>query len=449
MGAKAGQRGKPGKGRAAGRQRLGLIVFGALFVLLFVGFAIAEGIGSPSVPSGDVAAIEDVPEEIGQISQKDLDRAVVQQVAQAKLKKPPEPGSDKFQELKTAALGELLDQAWIQGQAEELDITVTDKQVEDELAAIKKQSFGTDKAYEKFLDESKFSQEDVNDRVLLQLLSTQIQEKVSGEAPKATSEEVQAYYDAEKDSQFTTKESRDVRIVLNKDKGKVEAAKKELDADNSPDSWKKVAAKYSTDPTSKSKGGLQEGITEEFLQGPLKAAVFDSATGEIVGPVEFQGNYFVVEVVKLNPGKVQTLAEAKAQIESTLGQETQQEFFSEFVTDYQVKWAQRTQCASSVTDGITKASLRDELSRRCANVKSSGRPANAPEACYEADPKTPATECPSPVTPISPALPGTVTEAKPKGEPFPQRPRPEGLGEETGEEVPTPAGVPPAGATGE
>ncbi|HEU4463268.1 MAG TPA: peptidyl-prolyl cis-trans isomerase [Solirubrobacterales bacterium] len=449
MGAKAGQRGKTGRNRDAGRQRLALIVFGVLFVLLFAGFAIAQGLGAPSVPSGDVALIEDLPDDVGNISQEEFDRAFLQQVAQAKLKKDPEPGTDKFEELKTAALGELLDQAWIQGQAEELDISVTPKQVEDELATIKKQSFPSDKAYEKFLEESKYTQEDVDDRVLLQLLSTQIQEKVSGEAPKPSSEDIQAYYDAEKDSQFTTKESRDVRIVLNKDKGEVEAAKKALDADSSPDSWKKVAAKYSSDPTSKSKGGLQEGITEEFLQGPLKEAVFSSATGELVGPLEFQGNFFVVEVVKLNPGKVQNLAEAKSQIESTIGQETQQEFFSEFVTDYQVRWAQRTQCASSVTDGITKASLVDELSRRCANVKSSGRPANAPEACYEADPKTPATECPSPVTPISPALPGSVTEAKPKGEPFPQRPRPEGLGEETGEEVPTPAGVPPTGATGE
>ncbi len=449
MGAKAGQRGKPGGNRAAGRQRLALIVFGALLVLLFAGFAIAQGIGSPSVPSGDVALIEDVPDEVGHISQEDFDRAVAQQIAQAKLKKAPEPGSDKFEELKTAALGELLDQAWIEGQAEELDISVTDKQVEDELATIKKQSFGTEKAYQKFLDESKFTQEDVDSRVRLQLLSTQIQEKVNGEAPKPSSEEIQAYYDAEKESQFTTKESRDVRIILNKDESKVEAAKKELEGDQTPDGWKKVAAKYSSDPTSKSKGGLQEGITEEFLQGPLKEAVFTAATGELVGPVKFQSNYVVLEVVKLNSAKEQKLPEVKAQIESTLGQETQQEFFSEFVTEYQVKWTQRTQCASSVTDGISKASLLDELSRRCANVKSSGRPANAPEACYEADPKTPATECPSPVTPISPALPGSVTEAKPKGEPFPQRPRPEGNGE-AGEEVPPgSAGVPPAGATGE
>jgi foldase protein PrsA len=412
---------------------LALILFGALLVLLFAGFAIAQGIGSPSVPSGDVALVEDVPDDGGSISQEDFDRAIVQQVAQAKLKKTPEPGSDKFEELKEGALGELLDQVWIQGQAAEMDIDVTDKQVEEELATIKKQNFGTENAYEKFLEESKFTQEDVDTRVRLQLLSTQIQEKVNGEAPKPSSEEIQAYFDAEKESQFTTAESRDVRLIINKDESKVEAAKKELEADNSEESWKKVAAKYSTDPTSKSKGGLQEGITEEFLQGPLKTAVFESATGELVGPVKFQTNYVLVEVVKLNSAKEQKLPEVKAQIESTLGQEIQQEFFSEFVSDFTTKWTQRTFCAEGY------------LIEKCSNYKGNGHPANASPACYEADPKTPAKECPSPVTPISPALPGSISESKPKGEPFPQRPIPE-AGGEAGEEVPVPAGaVPPTG----
>jgi parvulin-like peptidyl-prolyl isomerase len=443
VGAKAGQRGKPGGDRTAGRQRLALIIFGALFVLLFVGFAVTQGIGSPSVPSGDVALVEEVPEEIGHVSQEDFDRGLVQQIAQAKLKKKPEPGSEKYAELKLAALNELLDQVWIEGQAEELDISVTDKQVEDELATVKKQSFGSDEVYDKFLKESKYTQEDVNARVRLQLLSTQIQEKVSSEAPKLSSSAVKDYYEAEKAAQFTNKESRDVRIIINKDEGEVEAAKAQLEKDSSPANWKKVAAKYSSDPTSKSKGGLQKEITEEFLQGTLKEAVFDSATSELVGPIEFQGNFVLVEVVKLNPGKVQTLAEAKAQIESTLGQEKQQEFFSEFVTAYRTKWGQRTFCASSVTDGIEKAQLIDELASRCANVSSSGRPANAPEACYEEDPKTPAKECPSPVTPISPALPGSVTVTKPDGEPFQQRPQPESFGEAGGAGSELPPGTPP------
>jgi foldase protein PrsA len=429
VGAKAGQR----RDRSAGRQRLALILFGVLLVVLFVGFAVAQGLGSPSVPSGDVAMVQDVPDEVGQISQEDFDQAIAQQVAQAKLKKAPESGSEKFEELKEAALGELLDQAWIQGQAEELDISVTDKQVEDELATIKKQNFGSEKAYDKFLEESKFTQEDVDARVRLQLLSTQIQEKVSADAPKPSSEEIEAYYEAEKEAQFTTQASRDIRLVINKDKGKVEAAQKALEEDSSPANWKKVAAKYSSDTTSAAKGGLQEGLSEEFLEGPLKAAVFDSATGELVGPVKYQTNYVVLEVVKLNSAKEQKLPEVKAQIESTLGQEKQQEFFNEFVSDYTTRWTQRTYCA----DGY--------LIEKCSNYKGDGRPAGAPPACYEADPKTPATACPSPVTPISPALPGTVTETKPKGEQFPQRPLPE-ASEEAGEEVPVPAGaVPPTG----
>lgn len=415
---------------------MALILFGGLFVLLFIGFAVAQGIGSPSVPSGDVAIVEDVPDEIGSISREEFDRAMEQQASQAKLKKVPESGSDKYEELKTAAMGELLDQIWIQGEAEELDISVTDKQVEEELANIKKQSFGSEQAFEKFLEESKFTQEDVDNRVRLQLLSTKLQEAVSSSAPQPSEAEIEAYFEAEKASQFTTKESRDVRIIINKDKGEVEAAKALLEKDSSPGSWKKVAAKYSTDPTSKGKGGLQKEITEEFLQGPLKPLIFESATGELKGPVNFQGNFILAEVVKLNPEKVQTLEEARGQISSTLGEEKQQEFFSEFVVDFQTKWQQRTYCAEGF-----------EIEQRCANAKSDGRPANASPACYEEDPKTPAKECPSPVTPISPALPGTVTEAKPKGDAFPQRPQPEASAEQ-GEEVPTPvpgAAPPPAG----
>jgi foldase protein PrsA len=423
VGAKSGQRRKPGDGdRSAGRQRLALILFGALLALLFVGFAVAQGIGSPSVPSGDVAIVEDVPEEIGHVSKEDFDHAVVQQVAQAKLKKTPEPGSEKFEELKNAALGELLDQIWIQGQAEELDISVTEKQIEDELATIKKQSFGSEKAFQKFLEESKFTPEDVNDRVRLQLLSTQIQEVVNSQTPQPSNSEIESYYEAEKATQFTEGESRDIRVVINKDKAKVEAAKEALEEDSSPASWKKVAAKYSIDPTSKDKGGLQKGITEKLLKGELRAAIFDSATGELKGPIKFQGNYILVEVEKLNPEKVQSLGEARAQISSTLGQEKQQEFFSEFVTEYQTRWQERTYCAE------------DYLIERCSNFVGDGHPGNAPPACYEADPKVPAKECPAPVAPISPALPGSVTEQKPKGEPFPQRPLPEQTTEQ-GEEV--------------
>jgi parvulin-like peptidyl-prolyl isomerase len=440
VGAKAGQRGRSGRGpdrddRAAGRQRLGLILFGALLLVLFVGFAVAQGLTSPSVPSGDVAHISNVPDEFADISEDKLKRATIRQATsgEEKAKKPPKPGSDKYEELQEKALTELIEGVWIRGQGEELGIEVTEKQVEDELAAIKKQNFPSPAAYKKFLQESQFTQDEVNELVELQVVTKEIQEEISRQAPKPSSDQVEAYYEAEKEAQFTTKESRDVRLILNEDKGEVEAAKKALEKDSSPAAWKKAAGKYSSDPTSKAKGGLQEGITEEFLQGPLKAAIFDSPSGELVGPTKFEKNWVLSEVVKLTPEKVQTLAEAKPQIESTLGQQNQQEYLSEFVADFESKWNQRTVCA----DGF--------VIEKCGNFKGDGHPKNASPACYEADPKTPAKECPSPVTPISPALPGTVTATKPKGEPFPQRPLPDAA-PETGEEVPAGAVPPPAAA---
>lgn len=414
---------------------MALILFAAVFVLLFLGFAIAQGLGSPSVPSGDVAKVQDVPEELATVSQEEFDHVMAQQVAQAKLKKPPAPGSKKYEEMMEKAMGELLDQIWIKGEAEELGVKVTDKQVEEELAQIKKQNFPTKSSYQQFLKESKFTEEDVNDRVELQVLSNAVQEQVNSEAPAPSSSEVKSYYENEKASQFTEKESRDVRIIVNKDKAKVDAAKKALEKDHSPAGWKAAAKKYSSDPTSKAKGGLQEGITEEFLQEPLKKAIFSSATGELIGPEKYENNYLLLEVVKLNSAKVKSLAEVKAQIEETLKSEKQQEYFSEFVSDYQSKWQSRTFCASGYAI------------ERCANYTGSGHPKNAAPACYEADPTSPAKECPAPVTPISPALPGSITEQKPKGEPFPQRPQPESSGEEGKAGAETPPGAAPEGAT--
>jgi parvulin-like peptidyl-prolyl isomerase len=428
---------KQGQSRKLGRQRLALLIFGALFVILFAGYAIAQGIGHPSVPDGDVAIVEHVPDEIGTVSEADFKRALLQQASQGG-GKVPKPGDDKYDELKEAALGELLDTIWIQGEAEELGISVTPKQIATELATIKKQNFKTPGEYAKFLKTSHFTRADVLARVKLQLLSTQIQEGITKNAPPASEGEVADYYDTAKDSQFTTKESRDVHVIVNKDKAKVEEAKAALEKDDSDASWTKVAAKYSSDPTTKSKGGLQTGLTEEQLatQTGLEEAVFGNPTGVVVGPVDVEGNFFVVEVDKLNPTKVQTLDEVKTQVKSQLTQQLAQEVFSDFVAEYQSKWSSRTFCASGFTI------------ERCANFTGSGHPSSAPPACYEADPKSKAPlECPAPVAQVAPAVPGTTTLLKPQGERLPQRPRPEGLEEAAEGGLAPPEGVTP-GATG-
>jgi foldase protein PrsA len=404
----------------SGNKPIWLVVFAVVLVAIFVIFAVAQGIGaSTSVPAGAAAIVKSAPEGKGEITEAEAKRATGQQVAAAesaeegKKAKKIKPGSKKYEELKTAAMGELLDQIWLAGEAEALGITVTPKQIEAELKTIKEQNFPTAKAYKEFLEKSHFNQEDVDKRVELQILSTEIQEKVTNEAKPASNAQIKAYYEKEKATQFTTPASRDVRVIVNKNQKKVEEAQELIEAGNqSAKAWKEAAEKFSSDPTTKTTGGLQKGITEEFVKGELKKAIFGVPTGQLSDPVKFETNYLLVEPTKITPEKAKTLAETKGQISQTLNQQNQEKFFQEFVTEYQTKWVSRTFCAS------------DYMSERCANFKGTGRPATAPAACYEADPKVPAKECPAPVTQTTPALPGSTTEANPEGERFVQRPRP-------------------------
>jgi parvulin-like peptidyl-prolyl isomerase len=417
--------------KSAGLQRLALLGFGALLLVLFLGFAIAQGLGQPSVPADAVAVVEDVPDDIGTVTKEELDRSIAQAAAAGKVTPVPKPGDDKYDELKEAALGEVLDAIWIQGQAEEMGIAVTDEGVTKELEKLKSQAFKTPKQYEEFLEESKFTQEDVDLRVKIQMLSTQIQEQVTNESSTPSSSEIEDYYEAAKSSQYTTPESRDIRLIKNKDKAEVEAANTALEEDDSIKNWEKVAKKYSTD-TTKGNGGLQSGVSEGTLPEPLDAAVFAASQGTVEGPLEEPQTYTVFEVMKITPEKVQSLDEVKPQISAQLEEQAQQQAFTRFVRNYGSTWKSRTFCAD------------DYLIERCANFEGDGRPAEANPACFEAEPKAPAEACPAPIGQIKPAQAGSVSLLNPEGQKLAQRPRPAGEAPAAGA-APESLGVPPTG----
>lgn len=418
-------------------QRLTLLGFAALLILLFLIFAVAQGIGHPSVPSGAVAVIEDAPDDLGTVTEAEFQHALAQVAAEEKGAPVPKPGDKKYEELKEKALGNVLDSIWIRGQAAEMGIAVTQKEIADELKKLKDKAFKTEQQYKEFLKEAKFTEEDVNTRVTIQMLSEQIQTQVTEEAPIPSNREIEVYYEAAKSSQYTTPESRDIRVIKNKDKAKVEEAKAALEKDDSDKSWGKVAKKYSTD-TTKSTGGLQSAVTDGggVLGEPLEAEVFAAPQGELVGPLKDGQTYTVFEVMKITPEKVQSLDEAKPQISEQLAEQAKQQTFAAFVQNYGNRWSSRTFCAADFTIP------------RCGNYTPSGRSPEAEEACFEADPKKPAEACPAPVGSVKPAVPGTVSPLNPEGQKLPQRPRPSKIEEAVAPEGEIPGGVVP-GATGE
>jgi parvulin-like peptidyl-prolyl isomerase len=436
-----GRRGTSGKGGGtdargpAATRRIGLVVFGTAFLILFVVIAIAEGVGDPSIPSGDVILVQDAPGDFGDVTKAEIEHSIETATAQAGEKTPPKPGDPKYEEAKEEAEKFLLEGIWIRGISAERDIEVTDAEVAKELKKIKSESFKSEAEFQKFLKEAHYTPEDVDQRVEIQVLSTRLQEQLKEEGPQPSQSEVEDYYEAAKDTQFTQKPSRDVRLILNQEKKKTEEAFDALSKDNSAANWSKVAKKYSEDPSTKSSGGLRKAISEGSLEEPLDAQIFETPEGRVEGPIKVPGGYYVFEVVNSTPESAQELKAVEGQIKSTLAQRLEQEFFTDFVSNFNVEWTARTFCDS------------DYLVERCANYESSGHPATAPPGCYEEDPKGGLPEaCPAPVFQLIPALPGTITPLEPRGKPLAQRPRPvEEPGKATEGASGLPEGIPPTG----
>jgi foldase protein PrsA len=234
----------------------------------------------------------------------------------------------------------LVSAQWIQGEAKDQSVSVSDSDVQKKFAQTKKQSFPKDADYQKFLKQSGMTQADILFRVKLDALSSKIRDKVTKGKSKVTDAQITTYYNKNK-KRFAQPERRDLRIVLTKTLAQANAAKKAL---ASGQSWKAVAKKYSTDQSTKNTGGQLLAVTKGQQDRTFENAAFKATTNKVFGPVKTQFGYYVFEVTKVTPASQQSLAQAKNTIRQLLASQNQQKALNDFVKDFQKKWKDRTDC---------------------------------------------------------------------------------------------------------
>jgi len=246
----------------------------------------------------------------------------------------------EYNQLRDQVLQLLTSFEWIEGEAEEQGIKVSDAEVKKSFEQQKKQSFPKEADYKKFLKDYGQTEQDVMQRVRLDLLSNKIRDKVIKGKDKVTDAQIEDFYEKNKE-RFAQPERRDLRIVLTKGEARADEAKTAL---NGGESWRSVAKRYSIDEASKSQGGKLPAQAEGTLEKALDEAVFKARRGQIVGPVKTQFGHYVFEVEKIQKASQQTLEQAKETIRQTLQSQNQQEALDKFVADFQKKWKERTEC---------------------------------------------------------------------------------------------------------
>ncbi|MCB0857855.1 MAG: peptidyl-prolyl cis-trans isomerase [Solirubrobacterales bacterium] len=381
----------------SGARKFGLIVFGAILVVLFAGIAVAQGISKPTVPSGDIIYVEDVPDGRGNINEDDYNRSFTQTWKRGGLQTAPKEGDAQYDQVREAAINDLLDQAWLTGEAAELGVTATDREIDSELETIKQDQFPTPEAFQDFLKTSGFTQEEVRERVELQVLSRKIQDQIMNSITEVPDTEIESFYETSKDS-FTTPESRDIQLIVTDSQANADKAVSQLGEDPSDEEFAKVAKNLSVH-ASKTEGG-DTVATEGAFPDPAGTEIMSAEVGTLEGPTEAGSQFYIFRVTKVTPEETKPLDEVREQIRQQLLPTIQQQAMSDFVADYNAKWTSRTFCQ----DDYTVA--------RCDNFESDGRIEIADPKCYEAGAgKNPDLACPAPIELPKPMAPGGNSSA--------------------------------------
>jgi peptidyl-prolyl cis-trans isomerase C len=307
-----------------------------LYVLLLLGVAMLFVAGcnaAEPVANVDSQARKVVTFEGGDVTQGELDEFAEQSGV---------PKDDpQYQATVQQIMPQLVSIEIAKAYAQEHNITVSDKEVDQELAKLKEQvgdqarSSGQDvsnqEAYEQALKQNNITEEQLREDIRENLPVQEVQKRVAGEA-EPSDEEIQNYYEKNKEAQFTTPEQRCVRhILFNKDqKEKAEDVKQQLE--NGGD-FAKLAKENSQDPGSAAQGGdlgcLGKGETvPEFEQ-----AAFGAERGEIVGPVQTEFGYHILQVTDVKSEQTRSLQEVESQIRAQLASEKQSEAFNKWIEE--------------------------------------------------------------------------------------------------------------------
>jgi parvulin-like peptidyl-prolyl isomerase len=299
-----------------------------------------------TIPAGSVANVGDA-----HITKKDFDHwrnATVKQQETSGEKSTDDPSDQTMQFLISAE--------WLTQESERQGIGATADEIRDKFEKQKRQSFPREAGYRRFLAQSGQTEDDLLYRVKLSVLTEKLQQKVVEDGDEVTDADIAAYYEKNK-SRFRQPETRDLLLVLAKTRSTAEQARSELEG-GAP--WAQVAKEHSIDAASRSQGGRLPAVAKGQQEKALDRAIFSAQEGEITGPVKTQFGYYVFEVTSVQPGKQQSLEEARDTIRNLLRSQTDQEALDTFVEDFQKRYRAATWCAP------------DYIIEQCANGNTSG-----------------------------------------------------------------------------
>jgi foldase protein PrsA len=246
----------------------------------------------------------------------------------------------EYEGLRDQVLEFLILAKWVNGEADNQGVKVSDKAAEADFQKARKQSFPKESDFQAFLKQSGMTVGDARFQVEFNSVYTKLRQKAIKSADKVKDADVKEFYDKNK-ARLGTPLTRDLRVVLTRDEATANKAKAALEGDQS---WSAVVKKYSIDPATKATAGVLSGLSKGQQEKAFDDAIFSAPKGKLTGPIKTQFGYYVFQVQKETPASQQSLKQATAAIKQQLDAQNKQKADDEFNADLRKKWKSKTNC---------------------------------------------------------------------------------------------------------
>ena len=314
----------------------------AFLVTALALFAAACG-GSEDVPNGAVATVDGAV-----IPKSELDQlmTVARESYKTRDQEFPKAGTPEYQSIQTQYVAFLVQREEFRKEAENLDVEVTEKDVDTKLDELLKSRYeGSRQKLESALAEQGFTF-DVFRSVVLEssVLSDKLFEAVTKDV-EVSDADVLLHY-TQNQAQYQQQASRDVRHILIAEKSgdKVDYAASKAKADQiysqlrGGADFAALAKAESDDTGSKDQGGkltIRRGETVP----PFDKVAFALERGEISKPVKTTFGYHVIEALTaVRPATTQKIEEVRDSIRQTLLQERKNQEMTKWVEDLRERY---------------------------------------------------------------------------------------------------------------
>ena len=253
---------------------------------------------------------------------------------------------DQLKQMKVQYLNAMVNEKLMLKNAESVGVTPTDDELNeyaDKQIEQLKQGYPDDAQLQQVLEANGFTEDSYKDYAKKQYKLQKVQEAITADV-EVTDDDAKAYYDENKDSQYTVGAGANAAHILIAEKGsdgnidfdaslaKANEVKAKLDAGAD---FAQLASEYGTDGT-KDKGGdlgfvayNQANYDQDFLAGFKQLS-----EGQISDPIKSQFGYHIIKATGIKDEVVTPFDDVKEQIKSQLLQQQQSKAFNDKISEW-------------------------------------------------------------------------------------------------------------------